>query len=250
MKRILTFLLVFLMLGSCALADPLTLLDDYTADITEPNDPDDPSAGTFVFRYHYPHADEQTDIGSTVNAYYEFELNDMLNGQIPMLKDSFYGTDFSVETGYEITCNSDDYFSVLIRSCRKWEDHVRTSWKSHVFSRKPGEQGNICTLPVVLGILDANEKEEWIQTYQTEKVETAVRELVWEIIEENGDGYDYGELTEDYLEAIFFPAEDFYLDEDGEPVFFLKPDDLFDDPPADAGLITFSISAEDIMDEL
>jgi hypothetical protein len=104
-------------------------------------------------------------------------------------------------TTYEVTCNNDDYFSVLIRTEKKWADHLRIGWKGQVFSRKQG-MGATCTLPTLLGILAPDENEEWIQDYQTEKADELVRDMVWDMIEENEAGIDYGGLTEEDLQEV------------------------------------------------
>ena len=70
------------------------------------------------------------------------------------------------------------------------------------------------------------------------------------MIQDNPDGLDYGDLTEETLSYIFFPEENFYLDEDGNPVFYLQPADVFADVPEGTDLFTFPIDLEDILDEL
>ena len=103
---------------------------------------------------------------------------------------------------------------------------------------------------MLLGILAPDENDEWLQEYQTEKVEKLVREMVWNMIEENEDDIDYNDLTEEDLEALFFPSEDFYLDENGNPVFYLQPYNILDEVPEGTDLFTFPIALEDIQDEL
>ena len=71
------------------------------------------------------------------------------------------------------------------------------------------------------------------------------------MIEENEAGIDFSaDFTEEKLSRVFFPEEDYYLDENGDPVFFLQPADVFDEVPEGADLITFPIPREDILDEL
>ena len=41
-----------------------------------------------------------------------------------------------------------------------------------------------------------------------------------------------------------------YLDENGDPVFYLQPGDFFAEVPEGTGLFTFPIALEDILDEL
>ena len=110
--------------------------------------------------------------------------------------------------------------------------------------------GATCMLPVLLGILDQNEKDEEIQNYQTEKVSRIIREMVWNLIEEDDNQTLADCLTEEDLAYLFFPAEDFYLDNNGDPVFYLQPYYVLETVPDNAELITFPISFENIQDEL
>ena len=104
------------------------------------------------------------------------------------------------------------------------------------------------TLPKYLGILESNENDTWIQDRQTGKADTLIREMVWAMIEENTDGVSYySGFTREELEAQLFPEENYYLDENGDPVFYLQPGVA---APEEAGLLTFTIPLEDILDEL
>ena len=113
MKRVLSVLLLLSLLALPALADPLPLLEDYTAEIAQPYDENDPSAGTFIYRCSYPHADDSSAGGSEINAFYEYLMNDTLDNYIPLLQDAYEGYDSSMVVTYTVTCNNDEYFSVL-----------------------------------------------------------------------------------------------------------------------------------------
>ncbi len=250
MKRVLSVLLLLSLLALPALADPLPLLEDYTAEIAQPYDENDPSAGTFIYRCSYPHADDSSAGGSEINAFYEYLMNDTLDNYIPLLQDAYEGYDSSMIVTYTVTCNNDEYFSVLIRTDRDNPDLRLTTWEGHVFSRTKGSPGQTYTLPKVLGILSANENDEWLQNRQTEKANSVIREMVWDMIQDNPEGLDYGDVTEESLDYVFFPEENFYLDENGDPVFYLQPGDFFSEVPEGTGLFTFPIALEDILDEL
>ena len=251
MKRVLSVLLLLSLLALPALADPLPLLEGYTAEIAQPYDENDPSAGTFIYRCSYPHADDSSAGGSEINAFYEYLMNDTLDNYIPLLQDAYEGYDSSMVVTYTVTCNNDEYFSVLIRTDRDNPDLRLTTWEGHVFSRTKGSPGQTYTLPKVLGILSANENDEWLQNRQTNKADSLIREMVWDLIGDDEAGIGFpDDLTEEKLSSIFFPEEDFYLDGDGEPVFYLQPADVFDDVPEGTELITFHIPLEDILDEL
>jgi len=246
MKRLFPILSVLLLICVSALADPLPLLEDYTGEIKEDYD-----GGTFLFSYRYPHVDENAEGGDAINAFISQELiNYKLEFDVPIIQDVYEseGDSFSMVIDYLTTCNNDEYFSFLVKTDRMDPDQTLTYYEGYVFSRKNGGNGKTYTLPKFLGILESNENDTWLQDRQTGKADKLIRELVWEIIRENEEGIAYYDtFTEESLEAEFFPEENFYLDENGDPVFYLQPDIA---APASFGLLTFSIPLEDILDEL
>ena len=245
MKRFLSLLLISVLLGSAALADPLTLLDDYTEYYEDEYD-----GGTFVCSYRYPHVDESAEGGAEINAFYDYLLSDTLSNYVPMFQDAYEGEDASITADYTITCNSDEFFSVLVRTEKINPDQALIYWEAHVFSRTESG-GTTYTLPKYLGILESDENDTWMQDRQTGKADTLVREMVWDMIQENEAGIEYrDDFDEESLSKVFFPEEDFYLDETGNPVFYLQPGDVYDEVPENAGLITFPILREDILDEM
>ena len=250
MKRFFLFLLVFSLLSLPALADPLPLLDDLAEDIAEPYDDSDPSAGTFVFSCRYPRVDENAEGGEEINAFYDYLLTDTLSNMVPMLQEAFEGFDSSMTVTYSVTCNNDDYFSVLVRTEKNNPDQSLVYWEGHVFSRKHPSAGYTYSLPKLLGILAPDENEEWLEDYQTEKADKLIREMLWDRIEESDGSIDYGRLTEETLSQVFFPEENFYLNENGDPVFYLQPGDIFNDIHDNSAPVTFTIPLEDILDEL
>ena len=248
MKRFLIVLLAFLLISLQVMAEPLPLLEDYAEDIVEPYDENDPSAGVFSYSYRYPHVDETADGGTGINVFYLDLIDYELGFTVPIIQDAFEGSDSTTVITYTITCNNDDCFSVLIRKEENNPDVSRVYWTGNVFLRSSGDTGYTSTLPQLLGILAADENDVWLQDRQTAKADALVREMVWDMIESNLSGIDYDAgFTEEELSAVFFPEEDFYMDETGNPVFFLQPGVA---APEDAGLLTFPIPLEDILDEL
>ena len=113
-------------------------------------------------------------------------------------------------------------------------------------ARKGLKPGSSVALPYLLGLLESEESDTWLQNRQTGKADDAVRKMVWERLREM-DGIEIREdLQEEDLEYVFFPEEDFYLDETGEPVFYLQPG-FADDSTR---LVTIPISVDDILDEM
>ena len=83
---------------------------------------------------------------------------------------------------------------------------------------------------------------------QSNKASDIVLEIIMDRIFENPDDLPYyDEVTFDYLQLYISPQEDFYLDENGDPVFFVSPGTIADES---LGYIVFPVSLEDILDEL
>lgn len=249
MKKVLAFLLfVTLSVAVPAFADPLALLDDCAGSVIVQYDENDPSAGRFEYSYCFPQVDGDAEGGAAINAFYSSRANDLEAFTIPMDQNTFWGTDISTVVDYQITCNNDDFFSVLIRKEKRTGERTTVTWEGHVFSRKHPNPGSTYTLPKFLNILDAEENEEWVQELQNDNANSVVRQLVWEMILNNEEGIDYDpDYTEEYLAEDFNPEEEYYLDENGEPVFYINPGVA---APEDEGLLTFPIPLEDILDEL
>ena len=248
MKRFLSVFLVLVLFACAASADPLPLLEDYAEDISEPYDPEDPSYGVFTFSCRYPHADENAPGGVGINSFYEYLLSDTVSNYVPMLQEAFEGYDSSMNITYTVTCNNDECFSVLIRTEKDNPDQSMVFWEGHVFLRNDPNPGYTSTLPQLLGTLRPDENDTWLQDRQTAKADALVREMVWEMIDDNENGVEYySDLTEESLDLILFPEEDFYLDENGDPVFFIQPGAA---APSECGLLTFPIPLEDILDEM
>jgi len=251
MKRLLPLLLALTLLFASACADPLPLLEDYADSVEVLYDESDPARGRFVYSYRYPHADESAEGGEAVNSYYGYKVKDTQDFDIPITADAYLGEGItaSLTITYSVTCNNDDYFSVLLhRVTESGSEPSSDVWEGNVFSRRGGSTGLTCTLPQLLGILATDENDTWLQDRQTEKAEKLVRDIIWERIEDNPDGIDYyPDFVREDLDHYFFPEQDFYLDENGDPVFFLQVGIA---APESAGIIAFPIPLEEITDEL
>ena len=60
-------------------------------------------------------------------------------------------------------------------------------------------------------------------------------------------GISFDDLTREELEAQFYPEEDFYLDENGNPVFYVQPSYI---ASSAEGVLTFPFTLEELLDEL
>ena len=250
MKRLLILVLALLLLSFPALSEPLPLLEDYADEQVIPWDESNPAAGSFSYSYHYPHVDPASEGGAKINSFYLDLATYTDSFTIPYNMDACrdMGGDSSVEISYTVTCNNDRFFSVLIRNANAVPGLSTVSWEGHVFSRLEGKADSTMTLPQLLGILATDENDTWLQDRQTAKAEKLIREMIWDRMRDNAEGIDYyADFVEEDLEHYFFPEEDFYLDENADPVFFLQPGIA---APESAGLIVFALPLEDILDEM
>ena len=261
MKRVLLLpiLLVFFLLPTASLADPLPLTDDYSDTITVFYNGSDDADGRYRYTYRYPHADPTDPTAYRINSWYEYQIPDTVNNTIPNLSDLYasLGQNVDVTVSYTVTCNNDEYFSVLIHTVteiHESDDQTDFSekWEGNTFSRFNGMPNSLYSLPNLLGILSTGENDEWLETRQTGKVSETVRSMVWNEIRRNPHGLPFDpELPEEDLELIFNPDQDFYLDETGNPVFYLFPWDVLAEEALDgAPLITIPLTLEEIRDEM
>jgi len=251
MKKLLLLLaLAVVLLPAAAFADSLPLAEDLAETVTVFYNGADDSSGRYEYAYRYPHADPDDPTAFRVNSYYEYLVQDTKDNTIPNLADYYsgMGESVTVRISYEITCNNNDLFSVRIHFTEENDEEFIESWSGNTFSRTDGMPGSLYSLPNLLGILSSGESDEWLEERQAGKACDAVLMMVWDRIRENSEGIEYyPDLDRKTLEAYFDPELDFWLDESGNPVFFLLPGRI---APEEAGLLTFPVSLEDIKDEL
>ncbi len=246
MKKALLLLLLLsaVLLAPASLAEPLALTEDLAGAEVLPIGEN----RTYTYTYAYPQVDDSDPSAALINEFYRYRVSDALDFEVPMMAD-YYASDggrdsIFVRIGYTVTCNNDAYFSVLLKS----EGNDYQTYTGHTFSRTDLKPGSSVALPYLLGILETDESDSWLQDRQTARADTLVRGLVWKMLEEHREelGID-PEFTEEIFALSFYPEEDFYLDENGDPVFYLEPG-LAAEPGK--GLLTFPIPLSLILDEL
>ena len=251
MKRTLAMLLALLLAVPAALADPLTQIDDLSAEFREPED-----GSLLVFRYSFPQVasgdSEKQEAVEEINAFYAYEAYDAEAFKVPMAADEMdeAGEQGEVNIGYTVTCSTEKWFSVLLTTETRTASWRYVSYKSQVFACETDKPGNVISLPYLLGILDEDESDTWLQTRQTDRADACVRRLVWEELERRAAAGEFtlpADVDEETFAVLFSPEEDFYLDGDEQPVFYLKPGLLGDSV---SGLITVPFTLEELLDEI
>ena len=107
---------------------------------------------------------------------------------------------------------------------------------------------NLLSISSNLMLVEQNDYASYVEKMKESEREAGLTEEQYNELK-NSD-IDYGGLAEEDLSTVFFPEENFYLDENGDPVFYLQPGDVFEEVPEGMELLTFPIPLEDILDEL
>lgn len=202
----------------------------------------------FMLTYSFPQIVPVTEEDAVINTFYQEAVDDLVQMTAPMLYDEVaesIGQDVTayLDVSCQVTANTDDFFSVLVTQEQFMGASVGQMVQGNVFARKGDGADGIVTLPYVLGFSPDDEVSA------TSVIDT-VYNLVWEIIVEQmkAGSVDYfEELTQENLFAEFYPESDFYLDEQGNIVFYIQPAAL---ASAAAGVLTFPFSPAEIMSEM
>ncbi len=257
MKQFLFLLLFLVFLSPAAGADPVSVSEDYAEEITVYYNGTDDSGGRYLYSYHYPcvSVKDPDDLSAVcINEFYRKKIQEFKSDYIPSLADYYRSISRSVtvKITYEITCNNDEFFSVLIHRTEDDGEEITETWDGNTFSRSSSMIGSLTSIPKLLGILDYGESDEWLEDRQSRKTRDALCSMIWEAVQDNRGSIEYypdleKEYLEDMVDPVFSLDHDFWIDEAGNLVFFFLPGRI---APEEAGLITFTFTLEQLMDEL
>ncbi|MDO4483228.1 MAG: hypothetical protein Q4C54_01985 [Clostridia bacterium] len=211
--------------------------------------PDEASA-VYTYRYSYPITADDDELADMINGFYTYQVDDALAFAAPMMAESVApaAEPSHTDVSGKVTCLNDDYLSVLVTSRGHIDGYDSTVYSAQTFALTGPKRGNVASLPWIMGLLKEAENDTWLEDRQTAKADELVRTLVWERMQENEDNIPYyDDISEELLADIFYPEEDFFMDEDGRLVFFLQPGYAADES---AGRIDFAFELDDILDEL
>lgn len=248
-KRIAALFAALLLLPLSAHA--LTLGEGLTGSYTWPETAS-PEDAAYVYSYSYPSAVEDSEAAGLINQFYTYLVDDAMAFLVPMTVGGLDpAADHAATTiSTDITCLNDAYLSVLVKTEHKTNDIIRNVYAGHTFTLTGDMAGSATNLPRMLGLLDDGETDEWLLQRQTDKADAAVRKLLWRAIQQGKSTEPvifYDDLDQESLDWLIYPEEDFYLDADGNPVFFFQPGSIADES---YGPVLFAIPFESIDDEL
>lgn len=252
MTRFLVLLLAML-LAFPALAEEtaLSFEEDLTGVYVYPEGAAEGEA-RYIYRYRYPQLAGDGNAALVINTTYAYTAEDALSFEAPMIATNQDPEDppMVVDISYEITCQTADYLSVKVTKVVTQDDYISTVVTGHVFALTGERAGEMISLPYLLGILDNGETDEWYKDRQTQKADDCVRDILWTRLEEMADEGEiplFDGLLFEEMEACFYPEEDFYLDAQGDPVFFLQENSVAE---PEAGILLFPITLEELLDEI
>ena len=139
------------------------------------------------------------------------------DGQAPEAGSPAYYT----HVDYQITRNDDDYLSVLLSNRQFLGNSEAESWTAVVFALSGVYEGQPLSLTQAMGL----EQSDGDAASDISYASTLVYGLVWQIIQEQVSmgQIDYDpDLTREELQTVFFPESDFYMDENGNFVFYIQ----------------------------
>ena len=252
MFRLLILLLALMLVPISGMAEaPLTFSDDLTGVYTWPEGAPEAEA-TYVYRFCDPQLAGEDDLAMTINNVFAYEASDALGFECPMIGSSHPAEEGQMQVN--ITCEivhlSDKYLSVRVDKTITVGERVSGIVRGFTFPLTGADAGTPTSLPYLLGILDPEETDEWYIDRQIAKADTCARDMVWALIEKDmrKDGSPlYDDLTFEEFEGGFYPEDDFFLDEEGNVVFFLQAGVI---APSEAGQFFYTISLDDLLDEI
>ena len=248
MKRLILFTMIFALMTSCALAEPLKVAGELSGSVCWPEEPSEDGT-SYTYTYTYPVVEEMDDVTLMINEFYRYTVDDALAFNVPINGESLEpGTVGSTTIVSDVTCNNDDFFCVRVEMLNDYGYYQSTITSAQVFARRGSKAGSVVSLPYLLGLLDVGDADEWLETRQTAKANECVRQLIWDMIEARMDAIDfYDGLDYDWFSQVFYPEEDFYLNENGDPVFFIVEGMI---APAAEGTMYFPFTLDDLLDEI
>lgn len=250
MKKVFALLLALLM-PLAALAEPLTLGAELSGTVYYPEG-SDASTAEYIYRYAYPTVAGEGDTCLMINEFYAYLVSDALGFAAPMAAEEVHGSGVQAYATItsEVTCNNGSFFSIKLLNESFTGAATSSIVSGHVFALAGDKAGTVVSLPYLLGILSAGETDTWLLDRQTAKADAMVRSLVWQVIQDQLSGGDvayYDDLTYETFESCFYPEEDYYLDADGNPVFFLQEGTV---APVAEGALYFPFTLEELLDEI
>lgn len=200
------------------------------------------SQAAFLISYSYPQLSPENQADEAINQYYQALAADMdtIAAQWTQSDEKT-----QIDISCEITHRSQRYISVVQTMTTVGGNGEFETLSADTFARDGIYAGQSLTLSQVLGL------EEGTELSTADSVaETLAFDLIWQIVErgmENADGDYLSGLTRQDLQHAFLPETDFYLDEDGNVVFFIQSGEIAGEI---AGILRFPFAPSELLSAL
>ena len=214
------------LIPAVAFAQGLELADSISGMQVYPQGAEQEQA-VYWFRYEYPQFVAQSPADQSINAYYQAMRDDLsiflmpqsVEEQLAMREpeEPVYYTDLA----YQVTANTDSYLSVTLTSQQFLGYAQSERIEANVFARDGVYAGQLVTLSQVMGLEQEDDAFDTGASYASQ----LVYKLVWKIMGEQQASQQqnfFEGIARTDVEAAFSPETDFYMDLDGNLVFFIQ----------------------------
>ncbi len=246
MKRLLCLAIALCLVTVPAFAQPLGEAQPLTDARYYPDGSDAATAG-YASTYRLPQFVETDETDKAINAYFSSLAASLADAAPPDGAITAQAADGSpagyTHLDYRVTCNTDDFLSVLLSSQQFLGSTQTESWTGLVFALDGIYAGKPVTLSQAAGLEAQDDAATGSESY----VSQLTYGLVWEIIQQQeaaGNAVYDPDLTLDGLKHAFSPESDFYLDENGNFVFYLQAGAISSEVN---GILTFPFSLAELL---
>ena len=206
----------------------------------------DAQTAAFTLRYTLPQFTGDQPAVTSVNASFQAMANDLAQATLDDMAPSANAGDspgLGTELTYRITASNADYLSVLLSSRQNMGSSEAETWSAVTYALSGVYEGQELSLSQAMGLEQAEGETASETTYASE----LVYGLVWNIIADQAAALQvdyFPELTQADLRRALNPESDFYLDADGNFVFFIQSGVLAGEVE---GILTFPFSAAELL---
>lgn len=198
----------------------------------------DASQAAFLLRYQYPQFEAVTESDEAVNRYYQALAKDAAAAAQALAMSGEYT---QAEIRCEVSHASARYTSIRQILAFEGSNGLQERWSADTFARDGVYAGQPVTLSQILGLESESEESAFAMS------ETLAYDLVWQIVQrgmENAEGDYLDGLTMEALKRAFSPETDFYLDADGNIVFFIQAGEIAGEI---AGILEFPFAPAEML---
>ncbi len=233
-KQMLSMMLILSLLITSAMAE----VTQITGSITSSQD------DTCIVNYAFPQFDDGYATDETLNLFYEQLASELPQAYLISNEEQSSngnGAPNITDIHYEITRNDERYVSVLLTVEQLQSSTVVVS--ANTFARDGYYVGEEISLSQVLGLEETDDPFSATKS----QAELLAYTAIWEIITLDQQNFqsDYlDNLTIDQLYNALNPESDFYLDQDGNIVFYIQSGLIASNM---AGILTFPFMPAELL---